>query len=149
MVALSYLLSGRSSVAEDLAQEAFLRAHRDWDRVGRMAASGAWVRRVAVNLTMSRFRRLRSEAAARLRLTTVPGVLDSPGAEYDAFWAEVRALPPRQAQAVALRYVEDMSVAEIAETLEIATGIVKALLHQGRERLQRQLRAKGWGDGLR
>ena len=44
--------------------------------------------------------------------------------------------------------VEDLSVAEIAEILEIAGGTVKALLHQGRERLERQFRAKGWADEL-
>lgn len=149
VVALSYVLSGSRPAAEDLAQEAFLRAHWEWERVGRMEAPGAWVRRVVVNLGRSRFRRLRSEAAARARLTTAPTTLVAPDSEYDAFWAEVRRLPSRQAQAIALRYVDDLSVSEIADVLEVAEGTVKALLHQGRERLERQLRVKGWSDELR
>ena len=69
-----------------------------------------------------------------------------PDAESESFWREVRSLPTRQAQAIALHYVEDMSVAEVAAVLDIADGTVKALLHQGRERLRRQLLAKGLVD---
>ncbi len=146
VVALVYGLSGSRWAAEDLAQEAFLRAHRDWDRVGAMDNPPAWVRRVAVNLAMSRFRRLRAETAARLRLTPAPPSLDGVYAEYGAFWHEVRRLPVRQAQVVALRYIDDMSVAEIGRVLDVAEGTVKALLHQARARLGRQLEAKGWVD---
>ena len=49
-VELAYALSGNRAGAEDIAQEAFLRAHRDWQRVGRYRYPGAWVRRVAANL---------------------------------------------------------------------------------------------------
>jgi RNA polymerase sigma-70 factor, ECF subfamily len=146
VVALVYGLSGSPWVAEDLAQEAFLRAHRDWDRVGTMASPAAWVRRVAINLAMSRFRWLRSEARARLRLTPSTASFDVSVAEHDGFWGEVRRLPDRQAQAIALRYIDDLSVAEIAAILEVAEGTVKALLHQGRTQLARQLAAKGWVD---
>ena len=75
--------------------------------------------------------------------------LQTPTPEYDEFWAEVRRLPLRQAQAIALYYADDLSVSEISVVLEVAQGTVKALLHQGRERLERQLRVKGWGDELR
>jgi RNA polymerase sigma-70 factor, ECF subfamily len=48
-------------------------------------------------------------------------------------WREVRALPRRQAQVIALRYVTDASVAEIARTLGLAEGTVKARLYRGRQ----------------
>lgn len=144
VVALIYGLSGNRWVAEELAQDAFVRAHRDWSRVREMDSSEGWVRRVAVNLARSRFRRLRAEALAKLRIghtaSTSHPVSDP---ESDVFWEEVRRLPTRQAQALALRYIEDLSVAEIADVLDVAEGTVKALLHQGRERLRRQLSAKG------
>jgi RNA polymerase sigma-70 factor (ECF subfamily) len=60
----------------------------------------------------------------------------------------VRRLPPRQAQAVVLHYVEDLTVADIASVLGVAEGTVKALLHQARERLRRQLIAKGLIDEI-
>jgi Sigma-70 region 2 len=50
VVALAYALSGSRAGAEDIAQEAFLRAYRDWDRVGSYEHQAAWVRRVAANL---------------------------------------------------------------------------------------------------
>jgi RNA polymerase sigma-70 factor (ECF subfamily) len=66
--------------------------------------------------------------------------------ESEAFWREVRRLPSRQAQAIALHYIEDLSVSEVAGILGVAEGTVKALLHQGRERLRRELGAKGLID---
>jgi len=50
VVALAYALSGNRASAEDLAQEAFLAAHRRWDKVGRLVRRDAWVRRVVANL---------------------------------------------------------------------------------------------------
>jgi RNA polymerase sigma-70 factor, ECF subfamily len=146
VVALVYGLSGSTAVAEDLAQEAFLRAHADWSNVAHLTSPSAWVRRVAVNLAMSRFRRLRSETAALLRLVPTPSSVETTGADHEAFWREVRKLPRRQAQAIALRYIDELSVTEIAGVLDVATGTVKALLHQGRSRLGRQLSAKGLVD---
>ena len=147
VVALAYGLSGSWWTAEDLAQEAFLRAHKDWAHVGQMASPSGWVRRVAMNLAMSRFRRLRSETAARLRLIPASASWEATTADHEAFWREVRRLPARQAQAVALRFIDELSVAEIGAVLQVAEGTVKALLHQGRTRLARQLGAKGWvGD---
>jgi RNA polymerase sigma-70 factor (ECF subfamily) len=66
--------------------------------------------------------------------------------ESETFWKEVRRLPSRQAQAIALHYIEDRSISEVALILGVAEGTVKALLHQGREKLRRELRAKGLVD---
>jgi RNA polymerase sigma-70 factor (ECF subfamily) len=145
VVGLIYGLTGSRWVAEDLTQEAFLRAHRDWARIETMASPGGWVRRVALNLARSRWRRLRTRRTAMLRfeVKTQADEAESMPSESEAFWDEVRRLPSRQAQAIALRYVEDLSIAEIANVLAVAEGTVKALLHQGRERLRRELAAKG------
>jgi RNA polymerase sigma-70 factor, ECF subfamily len=62
VVELAYALSGNRAGAEDIAQEAFLRAHRDWPRVGHYQHPGAWVRRVAANLATSTVRRRLIEA---------------------------------------------------------------------------------------
>lgn len=141
VLGLTYSLSGSRAVAEDLTQEAFLRAHRDWDRVGRYEYPGAWVRRVASNLAMSRFRRLKSEAKAVTRIGGWGTRAEFPPmeAEYEHFWNEVRSLPRRQAQVVALFYLEDLSVAQIASVLDIAEGTVKAQLHKARTTLARRL----------
>ena len=67
MVALAYALSGSRAAAEDLAQEAFLAAHRNWETVADLDAPGAWVRRVVANLSVSAFRRGVAETKALTR----------------------------------------------------------------------------------
>lgn len=145
VAALLYTICGSRWAAEDLAQEAFLRAHRDWGRVGAMAYPGRWVRRVGINLAMSRFRTRAAEARALVRLGRPPTSIAAPlESEFEAFWAEVRRLPRRQREVIALRYVEDLTVDQIAEVLGIAAGTVRASLHRGRAALEQTLRNAGW-----
>jgi len=68
VVGLAYALSGSRWGAEDLAQEAFLAAHRDWGRIGSYQQPAAWVRRVVANLAVSAFRRRVSETKALARI---------------------------------------------------------------------------------
>lgn len=140
VVGLAYALSGSRWAAEDLAQEAFIAAHGDWDRISRYDRPGAWVRRVVANLSVSAFRRRVVEAKAFARIAIRQAVavpnLDAGDPE---FWAAIRALPRRQAQVVALYYLEDRSIAEIADILDVTDGTVKRHLHDGRRRLSREL----------
>lgn len=140
---LVYGLTGSQATAEDLTQEAFLRAHKRWETVGRYEHPTAWVRRVASNLAMSRFRRLRSESKALLRLgVRTDWTMPTMAAEHEVFWEEVRRLPNRQAQVTALHYLEDLSIADIAQLLDIAEGTVKVQLHRARATLAKRLKAQ-------
>jgi len=140
VTALTYALTGNWTVAEDLAQEAFARAFREWKRVGTFARRDSWVKTVAVNLATSRVRRLAAEGRALTRLRSAR----STGGEalppdLEAFLVAVRSLPRRQAQAAVLRYVDDLSVTEVAKAMECAEGTVKAHLHGARRRLVTRL----------
>jgi len=140
VVGLAYALSGSRWAAEDLAQEAFIAAHRDWDRISAYDRPGAWVRRVVANLSVSAFRRRVAEAKALARIAfgqaaEVPDL----ASDDPEFWAAIRALPRRQAQVVALHYLEDRSIAEVAEILDVTHGTVKRHLHDGRAALARRL----------
>lgn len=139
VVGLAYALSGSRWVAEDLAQEAFIAAHRDWERVSRYDRPGAWVRRVVANLSVSAFRRLVAEAKALARIASGQTPMPDLAAGDPEFWAAIRALPRRQAQVVTLHYLEDRSIAEIAEILDVTHGTVKRQLHDGRRSLARRL----------
>ena len=140
VVTLVHSIAGNRWIAEELAQEAFLRAHRRWDDVGRYDRPDSWVRKVAMNLAISRFRRVRAEAIARLRLAGyAPRLFPEIPEPHDEFWSEVRRLAPRQRQIVALFYVEDRPIRDIAELLGIAEGTVKAQLHKARTRLAQRL----------
>jgi RNA polymerase sigma factor (sigma-70 family) len=140
VVKLAYALSGSRMAAEDIAQEAFLRAYRDWDRVGSYEHQAAWVRRVAANLATSGLRRrvVEARALARLAVRREPA-LDPLPVENADFWRAVRALPQRQAQAVALYYLGDLSIQQTAAVLDCAEGTVRAHLAKARRTLARRL----------
>ena len=135
VVGLVYALSGSRHVAEELAQEAFLSAHRLWGRIGEYDDPGAWVRRVAVNHAVSVVRRRSAEARTLLRLASQRPLPDALPGEAEAFWRAVRRLPTRQAQVIALHYLEDRSVKDIAAVLECAEATVRVHLHRGRNAL--------------
>jgi len=135
VLALAAALTGDWNVAEDLTQDAFGAAHRHWEEIENPAA---WVRRVVANRAASHWRRRAREAAALTRLAARPVPVEL-APEYDEFWTHVRALPRRQAQVIALHYVDDRSVAEIAAVLGIADGTVKATLSHARAALAKSL----------
>ncbi|HEX5881420.1 MAG TPA: sigma-70 family RNA polymerase sigma factor, partial [Actinomycetota bacterium] len=140
VVALVYVLLGSRAGAEDVAQEAFLRAYRDWERVGSYEHQAAWVRRVAANLATSGLRRRLVEARALTRLAGRRQPAVAPLAADNAeFWAAVRALPRRQAQAVALYYFQDLAVQQTATVLGCSEGTVKAHLAKARRALAGRL----------
>jgi RNA polymerase sigma factor (sigma-70 family) len=140
VVGLAYALSGSRSGAEDLAQEAFLAAHRNWERISGYERPGAWVRRVVANLSVSAFRRgiVEAKALARAALGERTEVPDFGDTDPD-FWSVVRSLPRRQAQVVALFYLEDLPISDVAEILDMTAGTVKRHLHNARQSLSRRL----------
>jgi len=126
-------------VAEDLAHDALTEAHRRWDRISGYDDPGAWVRRVMVNKSASRFRRLRTEARglAQLRARRISSI--EPTERSVEVWDAVRSLPSRQAQTIALFYWEDRSIADIAEILGVSSETTKTHLKRARAALAEQL----------
>jgi RNA polymerase sigma-70 factor (ECF subfamily) len=147
LVCLAFALTGSWAAAEDLTQETFLRLHQRWNRVSRYDRPDAWLRRVLVNLATSRARRLATEAKLLTRLGRErPGpILSAEGAD---FWAAVRSLPRRQAQAIALVYLEDRTTADVAGILGCADATVRAHLHQARRTLRHRLAPDDNGEEL-
>jgi RNA polymerase sigma-70 factor (ECF subfamily) len=117
--------------AEEVTQDAFLRLYERWSGVVKVDHPEAWVRKVACRSAIRTARRGRS-------LSLVTSVEDR-GAwdcvpDVDLALA-VAALPPRQRAAVALFYLEDRSVEEVAQLLGTSTSTVKQHLHRARGRL--------------
>jgi RNA polymerase sigma-70 factor (ECF subfamily) len=134
MVAIAFAVSGSRLIAEDIAQEAMIRAHRNWERVSTYDKPGAWVRRVTINLASSALRRRASEVRARLRLGAGEPVPEPEPADAH-IWAAVRRLPGQQRAAVALFYLEERTVHEIAAVLGCSEATAKVHLHRGRTAL--------------
>jgi RNA polymerase sigma-70 factor (ECF subfamily) len=134
MVALAGAITGSNIVAEDLAQEALVRAYKRWDTISRYDKPGAWVRRVTINLALSSRKRLAAEVRARLRLSPPPTTAAT-DPRYDDVWEAVAQLPGKQRAAVALHYLEDRSVADIATMLDCSESTAKVHLHRGRTQL--------------
>ncbi len=128
-------------LAEDVAQEAMIVTYRRWREVSELERPDLWVRRTCANLAVSQFRRRMVElrATARLAGRRQPPIELSPSGEE--FWTAVRALPQRQAQAAALRFVYDMPIADIAATLGTSEGTVKQHLSRARRALAATLGA--------
>jgi RNA polymerase sigma-70 factor, ECF subfamily len=139
VLGLAYVLTGNQWVAEDTAQEAFAAAFRVWRSIVAYDSPGAWVRRVTCNRAASVLRRRVREAKALMRLAGRMQTCIELAEDDEAFWQAVRRLPPRQAQAVALYYMEDYSVRDIAEVLDCSEGTVKTHLSRARDAVARQL----------
>jgi RNA polymerase sigma factor (sigma-70 family) len=140
VLGLAFVLTGNQWVAEDTAQDAFAAAFRNWRSIVAYDSPGAWVRRVTCNRAASVLRRRVREAKALMRLVGRTQTYIELDEGDEAFWQTVRRLPPRQAQAVALYYLEDYSVRQISEVLDCSEGTVKTHLSRAREAIARQLR---------
>lgn len=134
---LAYALCGSTGAAEDITQEAFLAAFRQWQT---LRSPEVWVRRVVANRAVSQFRRRTSEAKVILRLSaTTLSDVDIPDND-DALWKAVRKLPKRQAQVLALRYVDGNSIGDIATLLGLSENTVKTHLQRGKRTLNDRLK---------
>ncbi len=133
------LVAGSQEAAADAVQEAFVKAHLHWRKVSRYDDPVGWIRRVAINRLRDENRRQgrKDRALERLKADArEDGPEWSDGADVGAILAE---LPRQQRLAIALFYVEGLSVAEVAAALKITDGAVRFHLHQGRNRLREHL----------
>ena len=138
LVMLARALAGPAS-ADDVAQDAMLTAYHRWEQVSRYDSAAAWVRQVCANRARSVLRRRAAEARAVLRLGSRRQEPEEISEDASEFWSAVRRLPRRQAQSVALFYIYDLSVAEVAATLGCSVGSVKVHLSRARAALAREL----------
>jgi RNA polymerase sigma-70 factor, ECF subfamily len=141
LIALAYAVSGSRVGAEDLAQEALEAAFRDWDRIRQKESPGTWVRRILLNKATSHYRRRVTEAKVLAKSSVgIPTVAfpDVTG-DIDRIWAEVRRLPRRQVQVIALAYMEGLNQVEIAATLGISKESVNTHLRRARQTLAESL----------
>jgi RNA polymerase sigma-70 factor (ECF subfamily) len=146
LFAFAMSLCGRPDEAEDVAQDAFIRAYRALERYPaerrRELKPSAWLHRIALNVFRNRIR------GRRPQMVVLDGQL-SDNARGPAELAELssareelrerlRLLPERYRVAVVLRYAQDLSYEEIATAMGRPVGTVKSNVHRGIEMLRRE-----------
>ena len=118
---------GDAARAEEAAQEAFARAWARWRRVRAMDRPVAWVYVVALNVERKRWRRAGELLVEPFEVACDP--TEQAARDFD-LRAAVKRLPERQRAAIALRYLADLPVADVARAMGCADGTVKATVHQ-------------------
>jgi RNA polymerase sigma-70 factor (sigma-E family) len=148
---LAYLLSGDSTVADDLAADALTEVWKHWDRVAAAGDPAAYARGIVANLTRNWIRRqgrarrglaLLGVGRERTAGPDVPAVLDVRSA--------LKRLPYRRRACVVLRYAFDLPEREVAAILGISVGAVKSQTSRGAKQLAdllQDLRLPGELDG--
>jgi RNA polymerase sigma-70 factor (sigma-E family) len=128
LLRLARLVLGGSAVAEDIAQEAFIRVYRSRSNIRDPDRAASYLRVTTMNLARSALRR---QQTAQRHVPEPPAEPAGPEEQLLAsvrnagVLAALRRLPWRQQQVIALRYYADLSVIETARTLDISTGSVK------------------------
>jgi RNA polymerase sigma factor (sigma-70 family) len=145
LVALVAVLAGSLGEAEEAVQDAFVQAlGRPIDGID---DPEAWLYRVATNQVRSRWRRLL--VARRHAATLADEPVDGSHERFDeraTLIAALRQLPLVQREALALHYMADLPIGDIAQRLGVPVGTVKARLSRGRDALRRVL--SGTGDTI-
>ena len=127
-------LTGDLTDAQDLTQEAYVRAWQRWGRLSDYDSAEAWLRIVVYRLATDRWRRL---AVRRAFLAKAPpgGAVPPPSDDTMIVVEVLRQLPPAQRRAMAMHYLLDLSIEQIAHETGAAVGTVKSLLSRGRSAL--------------
>ena len=139
---LSYLLLGDPDDAEDVAQETFLRAWKYLKRFDSTRPLRPWLLSIASNLASNRRRSAGRYVAALMRAfrnePAHANIEEKSAQQNEAsnLWQAVQNLSVSDQQIVYLRYFLDLSVAETAETLQVAEGTVKSRLNRAIEKLR-------------
>ena len=131
MVAYAFALTGDTGEAQDAAQEAYARAWEHWRTVRNLDDREAWVRTVVWRLAANRWRHLAAGARAVVRLG--PAVTASVETSWErvSLVAALQQIPDTQRRAIALRYLYDLTVDEVAAEIGVPVGTVKSRLSRG------------------
>ncbi|WP_062110624.1 RNA polymerase sigma factor SigW [Bacillus niameyensis] len=151
---LCYRMLGNRHEAEDIAQEAFVRAYVNIHSFNQNKKFSTWLYRIATNLCIDRIRKkkpdyfLDAEVAGTDGLNMYSQIAaegNAPDSEVETMelqeivQREISRLPDKYRIVVILRYIDELSLNEISEVLEMPLGTVKTRIHRAREALRKQL----------
>jgi RNA polymerase sigma-70 factor (ECF subfamily) len=139
-------LCGSDDAAADLSQDTWMRVLRGVATLRDPARLRPWLFGIARRVAMDRLRRqYASPLAAEADLDELPAAESDPGLESDLAWleAEVASLPIRERETLALFYLRELTIEEIAASLDVPAGTVKSRLFRARRMLKQQMQTSG------
>lgn len=151
---ICYRMLGNKQEAEDIAQEAFVRAYINLHSYDQKRKFSTWIYRIATNLCIDRIRKKKPDYYLDAEVAGTDGLdmysqiaADEKLPEdvvaqmelQDRIQYEISRLPDKYRSVIVLKYIEELSLQEISEILDMPLGTVKTRIHRGREALRKQL----------
>lgn len=151
---LCYRMVGNAHDAEDIAQEAFIRAYVNINSYDTNRKFSTWLYRIATNLSIDRLRKRKPDYFLDAEIEGTEGLtmysqIPSDELQPDEMveslefqeWIqqEINGLPVMYRSVIVLKYIEELSLKEIGDILDLPIGTVKTRIHRGREALRKRL----------
>ena len=148
------MLSNQQKKQEDIVQEAFVRAYTNLHTFDQKRKFSTWLYRIATNLCIDRIRKKKPDYYLDAEVSGTEGLnmysqiaadeqLPEEQLEQmelqDRIQYEISRLPDKYRTVIVLKYIEELSLQEIGEILDMPVGTVKTRIHRGREALRKQL----------
>jgi RNA polymerase sigma-70 factor, ECF subfamily len=152
---ICYRMLGNRHEAEDMAQEAFIRAYVNIQSFNQKKKFSTWLYRIATNLCIDRIRKKKPDYYLDAEVEGTDGLTMYSQIPHDGklpeeevvglelqetIQREILNLPEKYRSVIVLKYIEELSLQEISEILDLPLGTVKTRIHRGREALRKQLR---------
>jgi RNA polymerase sigma-70 factor, ECF subfamily len=152
---VAYRMVGNAHEAQDVAQEAFLRAYTNLDSFDSNRKFSTWIFRIATNVAIDRLRKkkpdfhLQDQVKGSENLTYESQLAADQALPEEQIltiemqeWVqdEINQLPVKYRTAIILKYIEDLSLKEISDILDLPISTVKTRIHRGREALRKRMR---------
>lgn len=154
---LGYRMLSNRHEAEDIVQETFLRVYKNWERYDEKQKFSTWIYRIATNLCIDQLRKRKPNYYLDAEMndqegmdgyTLIPGDDRTPETEYlvsetqQMIHHAIEGLPVKYKSVIILRYLQELSLQEIGEVLDMPVTTVKTRVHRGREFLRKKLENK-------
>ncbi|MEH6942970.1 RNA polymerase sigma factor SigW [Bacillus sp. JJ722] len=151
---LCFRMLGNRHEAEDMAQEAFVKAYVNIHTFNIKLKFSTWLYRIATNLCIDRIRKKKPDYYLDAEVAGTDGLnmysqiasdAEDPSDEveslelHDTIQKEIMKLPEKYRTVIVLKYIEELSLKEIGKILDMPIGTIKTRIHRGREALRKQL----------
>ena len=152
---LCYRMLGNEHEAQDIAQEAFVRAYVNIKSFDVDRKFSTWLYRIATNLSIDRIRKKKPDYFLDAEIQGTDGLTmhsqisaeePTPDEYIESLelqeWVQknILSLPSKYRSVIVLKYIEELSIKEISDILDLPEGTVKTRIHRGREALRKKLR---------